>query len=183
MPNYLNIVDENDEIIGQETRDKIHRDGLLHREIHVDFITSNKEVIFQHRSKDKETFPDLLDATVGGHVEIGDSYEQSAVKETEEETGVIIKPGDLIPIKKIKKRSEDKITNRINYVFSYQYVYVYRDDIRNLKVEREKALGFEVWPLDKLLNLTDEKKAKFIPYVFNFAVTELPKVMEKILRV
>lgn len=84
MENILDIVDENDQIIGQATRDKIHRQGLLHREIHVYFITPQQEIIFQHRAKDKETFPDLLDATVGGHVEIGDSYELTAIKETEE---------------------------------------------------------------------------------------------------
>lgn len=33
MPEYLNIVDEDDNIIGQETRSEINRLGLLHRGI------------------------------------------------------------------------------------------------------------------------------------------------------
>ena len=65
----LNIVDENDQIIGEDTRENIHRKGLLHREIHVWFYTPKSEIVFQHRAKNKDTFPDLLDATVGGHVE------------------------------------------------------------------------------------------------------------------
>ena len=67
----LEIINEHDEVIGLETRGKIHQDGLLHREIHVWFITPNGEIIFQHRAKDKDTYPDKLDATVGGHVEPG----------------------------------------------------------------------------------------------------------------
>lgn len=94
MAEYLNIVNENDEIIGQETRENIHKQGLLHHEVHVHFITPNKEIIFQHRAKDKDFYPDLLDATVGGHVEIGDTYEKTAIKETREETGLIINEED-----------------------------------------------------------------------------------------
>lgn len=62
----LEIIDENDNVIGLETREKIHKEGLLHREIHVWFFTPRGEIIFQHRVKDKDIYPDLLDATVGG---------------------------------------------------------------------------------------------------------------------
>jgi isopentenyldiphosphate isomerase len=174
MQKILNIVDESDEIIGEDTRENIHKNGLLHREIHVYFITKNKEIIFQHRAKDKDSYPDLLDATVGGHVEIGDSYEQTAIKETEEETGVKLKFSDLILINKVKKYSKDKATNKINNVFNTRYVYIYKGDVKDLKIETGKALGFEVLSLDKLLNLTNEEKTRFIPYILYFVTTELP---------
>jgi len=72
LKQILEIVNENDEVIGLENRTKIHTEGLLHREIHVWFITPNGEIVFQHRAKDKDTYPDKLDATVGGHVEPND---------------------------------------------------------------------------------------------------------------
>jgi len=176
----LNIVNESDEIIGEETRENIHQNGLLHREIHVYFITPQKEIIFQHRAKDKDTYPDLLDAAVGGHVEIGDSYEQTAIKETEEETGVKIKPSDLIYVNKIRKYSEDKATNKINNVFGTRYFYLYKGEIKDLKVEAGKSLGFEVWPLDKLLNLNEEEKARFIPYILSCITTELFETINRL---
>jgi len=174
MPDILNIVNDRDEIIGQDTRENIHKHGLLHREIHVYFITPNQEIIFQHRTKDKDTFPDLLDATVGGHVEIGDSYEQTAIKEIEEETGLKINPHDLISVDKIKRRAEDKATSKINYSFCFRYIYIYKGSVKDLRVEAGKALGFEVWSLERLLNLTDQDQARFIPSVLSFATTELP---------
>src|SRR3989338_11369703 len=92
----LNIIDEKENIVGEETRDNIHKQGLLHREIHVWFYTTKSEIIFQHREKDKDTYPDLLDATVGGHVEIGSDYEDKALQEVAEETGIKAEKYNLI---------------------------------------------------------------------------------------
>lgn len=178
MKEMLSIVDDNDEIIGERTREEIHRDGLLHREIHVCFITPNKELIFQHRAKDKDTFPDLLDVTVGGHVEIGDSYEETAIKETEEETGVKINASDLIFIDKIKKRSKDEVTGKVNNAFKSVYLYFYKGNLADLKIEEGKSLGFEVWPIDKLFNLSEVEKNKFIRGVLEFATTRVTEFIK-----
>lgn len=173
MSEFLNIVDENDNIIGQEERTKIHAEGLLHREIHVFFLTPQKNIIFQHRAKDKDTFPDLLDATVGGHVEIDDSYEQTAVKETGEETGIKIENTDIIFVKKIKRNSKDEVTKKINYSWQSRYLYLYEKPLDDLTIENGKATGFEAWPIDKLLNLSDNEKTKFIPSILEFVITDL----------
>lgn len=175
MLEILNIVNDDDVVVGERTREEIHRLGLLHRETHVYFITPNREIIFQHRAKDKDTFPDLLDATVGGHVEIGHSYEETAVKESEEETGLKINPRDLMLINKIKKSSLDQATAKVNNVFNVRYLYVYRGDINDLRVEEGKALGFELWPLDQLSGLTEADKKRFIPYILDFSSNELRK--------
>lgn len=180
MAEFLNIVSEDDEIIAPENRKKIHEDGLLHQEVHVYFVTPKKEIIFQHRAKDKDTFPDLLDATVGGHVEINQSYEETAIKESEEETGVRIDKKDLIFINKFKKYSKDDITGKINYAFQSEYLYIYRGDPKDLKIEEGKAIGFEVRPIDKLLNLDEEDKNKFIPYILELSTTELVKIINNL---
>lgn len=158
----LEIIDESDRVVGQATRDEIHKKGLLHREIHVWFITPEGNIIFQHRAKDKDTFPDLLDATVGGHVEPGDSYEKTAIKETEEETGIMPNPADLHLMLTFQKRSEDPATKTINNTIRAQYAYMYRGNIHDLKIEEGKALGFEAWPIDSLAHLNDEDKKRFI---------------------
>ncbi|MFH1402164.1 MAG: NUDIX domain-containing protein [Patescibacteria group bacterium] len=110
----LEVVDENDNVIGLESRAKVHQDGLLHREIHIWFITPKAEIIFQHRAKDKDTYPDKLDATVGGHVDPKMSYEDTVVKECKEETGVDIDTSKLVFITKMKKKSFDEVTGLTN---------------------------------------------------------------------
>ncbi|MFA5184132.1 MAG: NUDIX domain-containing protein [Patescibacteria group bacterium] len=168
MADILNIVDENDQVIGQESREEIHRRGLVHREIHVYFLTPNGEMIFQHRAKDKDTFPDLLDVAVGGHVEIGESYIAAAVKETEEETGLKLAPAELKLIDKVREDTFDPATGKLNRVFNACYVYVYAGALSALRLEAGKALGFVAYPLDRLSKLADEEKSRFIPAVLNY---------------
>lgn len=159
----LEIIDENDNIIGLETRAKIHQDGLLHREIHVWFITPQGEIVFQHRAKDKDTYPDKLDATVGGHVEPNMSYEETAIKECKEEAGVDIDVGNLVFLAKIKKKSFDKATGLTNNTIRSQYAYLYTGPISELQIERGKAQGFEAWKIGDVSNLSEADKDRFIP--------------------
>ena len=180
MAQLLNIVDENDEIIGVETREAIHAQGLRHRETHVFFVTPQRELIFQHRAPNKDTYPDLLDATVGGHVEIGDSYLETAIKETREETGVMLEASDLILINKIFKRGEDKLTGKINNVVNTRYAYIFRGQASDLKIEACKAVGFEVWPLCKLISLSESEANLFIPYILELARGELREFVNQL---
>lgn len=162
-PEMLEVIDGNDNVIGLEDRTKIHKEGLLHREIHVWFITPTGEVIFQHRSKDKDTYPDKLDATIGGHVEPGMSYEETALKEGEEETGIKLDPLKLKLIRKIHKQSFDEATNTTNNSMRCQYVYLFEGKIEDLHPENGKAVGFESWKIDSLPFLSKEDQDKFIP--------------------
>lgn len=163
----LDIVNEQDEIIGQDTRENIHKLGLLHREIHIWFVTPDGNIIFQHRAKDKDTYPDLLDATVGGHVDLGMTYEETAVKELLEETGLNANIEDLHVLKKMRSRSVDSLTNKINNVFRLQYAYIFNGDIADLKIENGKALGFESWPIEKMFTLSENEKKRFIPIYYS----------------
>jgi isopentenyl-diphosphate delta-isomerase type 1 len=161
----LNIIDENDHIVGKDTRENIHKNGLLHREIHVWVYNQNGEILFQRRSKTKDTFPNLLDASVGGHVEIGDDYLTSAIKELEEETGIKAKTKDLIHIAKMRKTSNDEVTGTINNVIRKIYAYEFCGDARNLKLEKGKATSLEFWKIDRILHMDDKEKKEFIASV------------------
>ena len=67
----LEIVDESDAVIGVRSREEIHTLGLRHREVHVWLVTPDNDIIFQRRSATKDTFPNQLDASAGGHVHDG----------------------------------------------------------------------------------------------------------------
>ncbi len=45
----LEVVNEEGQVIGLETRENVHKQGLLHKETHVYFYTPEKELILQHR--------------------------------------------------------------------------------------------------------------------------------------
>ncbi len=171
----LNIVDKQGNVIGVDTRENIHKKGLLHKEIHVWFYTPAGEIIFQHRAKDKDTFPDMLDATVGGHVEIGSDFEDTAVKEVEEETGVVADNSKLKFIKRILAKASDSVTKKYNNAIRVTFAYKYSGKVGDLKVEKGKSLGFEAWPIEKLEHISKEDEKKFIPSFVNQEHIEMYK--------
>jgi isopentenyldiphosphate isomerase len=177
----LNIVDEQDKIIGEETRENIHNQGLLHREIHVWFYTSKGEIIFQHREKNKDTYPDLLDATVGGHVEIGSDYENTALQELEEETGIKAEKNNLAFIQMVRSKTFDMATNKTNNVIRAIYAYCYDREVKDLKIEKGKAIGFESWPLEKIFNISNGEKTCFIPSIFEKDNLEIFSKIKKLI--
>ena len=174
---YLEVVDENDNIVGIETRDKIHKVGLKHREVYVWFY--NLEGIFlQLRAKDKELFPDMYDSAVSGHVEIGDSYLISALKETLEETGVKIEDFDnFTEIKKDNEKNVDEKTGKISNTFSKTYAYYFSGTIDDLKIEEGKSQGFGFFKWEELKE-NSEKTKKIIPFLLAKKYLELYENLE-----
>ncbi len=177
----LEIVNENDEVIGLESRKIVHQKGLLHREIHIWFMTPNREIIFQHRAKDKDTYPDKLDATVGGHVDPGMTYDETAKKEGREETGMNLDLSKLKLIKKIQRKSIDEATGLINNTIRSQYVYLFEGDIKDLQIEKGKALGFEAWKIEALHTLSKSEQDKFIPMILSKEFLDLFDEGQKVL--
>ena len=163
---FLEIVDENGKVTGKEKRSIIHKKGLLHMESHVWFYTRKGEIIFQLRSKDKDIFPDLLAATVGGHVEIGMDYLKTALKETEEETGVKIAQSDLTFIAEVRGQSHDSVTENTNNVKRAVYAYRFLGSLEDLCPEKDKICRFEAWDIDRVLNLSEAEKKLFIPSMY-----------------
>ena len=143
---------------------EIHSKGLLHKEIHVWLYTPDGKLIFQHRSKMKDTFPDKLDASVGGHVDIGESYEKAALRECKEELGIEIeKLDDLIFLMTTITNSYDKVTQKINHSRRNTYAYCYRKKINDLSVESEESQGFVLYDIKSLSVLSENEKEKFVP--------------------
>lgn len=84
----LDIVDESDQVIGQAPRGEAYARGLRHRCVFV-FVRDGSGQIFVHRrTAGKLVFPSMHDMFVGGVVGAGESYDEAALREAEEELGV-----------------------------------------------------------------------------------------------
>jgi isopentenyl-diphosphate delta-isomerase type 1 len=84
----IEVVDADDNVIGTEFRGEVHRKRLMHRAAHVFLFNKRGEIYVQLRSANKDNHPGKLDSSAAGHVEPGESYRQTAVRELDEEIGI-----------------------------------------------------------------------------------------------
>lgn len=86
MEEILDIVDANDNIIGQEPRSKCHAEKILHRAANILVFKDDslEEILIQKRSLTKKAKPGLF-CFPGGHLAAGDSYLRGAQREFSEE--------------------------------------------------------------------------------------------------
>jgi isopentenyldiphosphate isomerase len=173
----LDVIDEDDKVIGSISRAEAHRRGLLHREIHVWMFDKDLNIIFQKRGLHKAS-AGLLDATVGGHVDHGEDYLESAIREAKEETNIKINPSDLLLLKKIRGKDLSQglgVTN--NFL---RAIYVYKNPVDYTKIKKEKGIpagGFQKLAPEFLSSLRNDDTNTFIPFVFK---EELPYIVNYI---
>ncbi|MER6418933.1 NUDIX domain-containing protein [Streptomyces sp. NPDC001137] len=84
----LDIVDENDQVVGQSPRGEAYAKGLRHRCVFIQARDAEGRLFVHRRTPTKLVFPSLYDMWVGGVVGAGESYDDAALREAEEELGV-----------------------------------------------------------------------------------------------
>jgi 16S rRNA (adenine1518-N6/adenine1519-N6)-dimethyltransferase len=82
------VVDEEDRLLGDAPRSEVHGNNLRHRAVHILIFNNLGELFLQKRSRWKDRHPLLWDSSAAGHVEAGEDYDATAVRELEEELGV-----------------------------------------------------------------------------------------------
>ncbi|MFH2012852.1 MAG: NUDIX domain-containing protein [Pseudomonadota bacterium] len=85
----FDIVDIADNITGKATRKECHSDlDLIHRAVFVLIFNDKNQVLWQKRSHTKDINPGQWVTSVSGHVNAGEDYMKTAVRETREELGI-----------------------------------------------------------------------------------------------
>lgn len=82
------IVDDDDNVVGAAELEKVWREGLKHRIVRTMVEDEDGRVLLQKRSRHMELYPDCWDHSAAGHVDDGDTYEQAAQRELQEELGI-----------------------------------------------------------------------------------------------
>lgn len=99
----LDLYSESGEALGQTaSRDHAHTEGLWHRTVHVWVQNPQGQVLLQQRSNLKDTNPGLWDVSAAGHISAGQSTIDAALRELEEELGLVILEDELRPLFTVK---------------------------------------------------------------------------------
>ncbi|MEK7067756.1 MAG: NUDIX hydrolase [Patescibacteria group bacterium] len=121
LDEFLDIVDENDNVIGNKRRSEVYKERLSNfRVVNVFIVNSKGEIWIPRRSADKRIFPSCLDMSMGGHVESGESYEDALKREMQEELN--------IDISKVQAYLLGHLTPQKDGVSAYMNVYEVKMD-------------------------------------------------------
>ncbi|MFB1114977.1 NUDIX hydrolase YfcD [Dickeya dadantii] len=85
---WVDIVDENNEVIAQSSRQQMRAQHLRHRATYIVVHDGMGKILVQRRTETKDFYPGWLDATAGGVVQSGENLLESARREAEEELGI-----------------------------------------------------------------------------------------------
>jgi isopentenyldiphosphate isomerase len=152
-----------------------HKKGILHASVHIWIFDEQKNVLIQKRTTSKDTFPNLWDVSVAGHISAGENPEQSALREVEEEIGLKVEAAKLNFIGTFKKNiqhSKELIDNEIHYI----YMCKMDINLKLIKIQKEEVAAVKLISLNELTKLVFSSESMFVPHgepYFNMILNEL----------
>jgi 8-oxo-dGTP pyrophosphatase MutT (NUDIX family) len=100
LDEMVDVVDDDDEVIGQALREEIPRHGLRHRLSAVICRNATRQIYVHRRTPTMDVFPDMYDMMIAGHVKAGETYAETARREVAEELGISgVEPRQLFKVR------------------------------------------------------------------------------------
>ncbi len=178
MDEYIDILNEDGKKTGETClKSEAHKKGLFHASAHIWIFNSAKEVIIQRRAAKKDTFPNLWDVSVAGHISADEQPIVSALREVEEEIGLQLSENDLHFIGTSKKKIKHH-KNLIDYELHHIYICENNFDLNSLKIQLEEVSEIKKISLKKLINSINNPLNNFVPHgndYYTFVFNEIKK--------
>lgn len=144
MTEMLDVVDDEDMVIGTAPRKEVMDKALIHRASHVIVIDYFKRFLVQKRAGKKDMFPGFWDLGASETVVSSEAYEDAAVRGLKEELGIDVTKNELTFLFKERCRSNDYNAN----ICVYRLMHNGRlemntdeiDELRHMSAEEVKEL-------------------------------------------
>lgn len=155
----LDIVDENNNLTGEKLdRKAVHEKGLWHREISVFIMNEKNEMLVQKRASTKKFYPNTW-SLCAGHIDAGEQPIKSAIRELEEEVGLVATENELISIgiQKTSKARDEVINNHFKYI----YLIRTNNKLEDYKIQYEELSGLRYITIEELKKIMENKDENY----------------------
>ena len=161
MKELLDIWDASGKPTGQVLEKSIaHQKGLFHPTVHVWFYTSTPSLLLQKRGANKETFPNLWDVSVAGHVSSGESILDGALREINEEIGLQLKSDDLLLID-VRKNINQFSNGIIDSEFQHVFLSELKTGVKDLVIQKEEVDDVRLFSFEEMEICMQQKHPEF----------------------
>ncbi len=147
-PEYLDIVNDQDEVVGSALYEDVYKNMSQHRIVHILIFNKHNELLLQMRSAQKRAHPNHWSTSVGGHVRQGETYQQAAIREAEEELGIH-------PV--VSEKWKDSYTNTLGHKKFLTTFEAFEDGTR-FTVNPEEVERVEFKSLEEIKKMIQEKE-------------------------
>ncbi len=181
LDEIIDILNEDLTVFKTCLKSEAHTYGHLHASVHIWFYTLDGKVLLQKRSSNKIAFPNLWDVSVAGHISSGENEINSAIREVEEEIGLLVSESDLMKIGVFKEQFEhtnDFIDNEIHHVYFCKLPCTI--DLLSIQVEEVSAL--KLISIEDFIELRNQSgfEEKYVPHYKTYYDFILKKLKESI---
>jgi isopentenyldiphosphate isomerase len=166
MAETFDVYDERGNWIGTAERGEVHARGLWHHTVHCWLVrlddggdeNSSAKILFQQRSRKKDTNPGSFDITAAGHLAAGESP-QDVIRELEEELGVQVTFQQLSDYGIIREQATG-VVDGVPYIdaeVSHVYGLVTSMSLMDFRLQEEEVSGLYEADADELIALMEGK--------------------------
>ena len=169
MDEKVDLLDDNGNIIGVQSKKEAHKTGAWHKSIHVYLVNNRKEILLQLRTANKDIFPSVWDISVGGHVDAGEKTSVTASRELEEELGIKSTPEEFEYLTTVKE-----VLKTGNYISSeFVDVFLIRKNVtkKDITMQKSEVADFKFVKLETFFKIVKEKDKLLFPHYDEYSKT------------
>ena len=155
-------------------RSHVHRDGDWHRAVHIWVVHEGRgEVLIQLRAKCKDSFPGCWDVGCAGHLSAGETSEEAAVAELEEEVGLTVSgavgagvggEGVLAYLTTLKREVISQQGAFVDREFVDVYYTLTDKEASDMRLQAEEVEAVRYIDIDEYVRTLEAREEGYVPY-------------------
>ncbi|MGY5354543.1 NUDIX hydrolase [Wenyingzhuangia sp. IMCC45467] len=151
-----------------------HQNGILHASVHIWFYTTDDKILIQKRKENKDTFPNLWDVSVAGHIGSGETPIEAAIREVKEEIDLTVDKKELKYIDFFEEKHHHP-NGIIDYEIHHIYIAQLKIDIKELTPQQEEVSDLKLIDITTLEKNYSDKNT-YVPHTnqyYNYIIKKL----------